>query len=82
MDTSFDLRLPAAKHNRFEIVVAHYNEDLSWLKPAVAEAIIYVKGTILDHMRLQGTGIDATDGNFFRKSTERGKAVSGNDQAP
>lgn len=28
----------------FEIVVAHYNEDLSWLQPFNTEATVYFKG--------------------------------------
>lgn len=81
MDTSFDLGLPASRHHRFEVVIAHFNEDLSWLKVAAPEAIIYVKGTILEVLYFKETGIAATDVKLFRKSTERGKGVSGNDPA-
>ena len=30
---------------RLEIVIAHYNEDLSWLVPSASEATIYSKGS-------------------------------------
>jgi hypothetical protein len=30
----------------FEIVVAHYNEDLSWLHPLAEKATVYCKGKL------------------------------------
>ena len=81
MDTSLDPGLPAIKPNSFEIVVAHFNEDLSWLKLAAREAIVYVKGIVLDVMCCKQTGIAATNVKHYRKSTEREKLVSGNDSA-
>lgn len=81
MDTSFDPGLLAIKPKPFEIVVAHYNEDLSWLKQGAKDTILYVKGDILDVMCFKEAGIAATDIKNFRKSTEREKAVSGSDSA-
>lgn len=34
--------------NSFECIVAHYNEELSWLKPLSSETIIYSKGNLLN----------------------------------
>ncbi len=30
--------------NEFEVVVAHFNEDLSWLIPIASATTLYVKG--------------------------------------
>ncbi|MCJ1459084.1 hypothetical protein MMC28_009461 [Mycoblastus sanguinarius] len=34
----------AAAHRQFQIVVAHYKEDLSWLEPARDDCVVYSKG--------------------------------------
>ncbi|KAF2146394.1 uncharacterized protein K452DRAFT_315571 [Aplosporella prunicola CBS 121167] len=47
MATIKNSNLPATEAaNRVDIVVAHYNEDLSWLKPEAADVIIYSKGNL------------------------------------
>jgi hypothetical protein len=30
----------------FEVVVAHYDEDLSWLKPLAEDTTVYTKGIL------------------------------------
>ncbi|KAI9700954.1 MAG: hypothetical protein M1820_006599 [Bogoriella megaspora] len=44
MNESADEPVQATKGNEFEIVVAHFNEDLSWLQPFTQNASIYSKG--------------------------------------
>jgi hypothetical protein len=33
----------------FEVVVAHFDEDLSWLKPLAEETTVYTKGVLAQH---------------------------------
>jgi hypothetical protein len=33
----------------FEVVVAHYDEDLSWLQPLAEETTVYTKGVSCPH---------------------------------
>lgn len=36
----------------FEVVVAHYDEDLSWLRPLAEETTVYTKGVSCPHYAL------------------------------
>lgn len=76
-----DTGLPAIKrNNNLEIVVAHYNEDLSWLKPAATETTIYTKGTLLGAC-FKKSGSIVTNVKYFRSSTERKNPVPGHHSA-
>ena len=42
---------PVVPH--FEVVVAHFDEDLSWLEPLAEEATVYTKGVLAQHQVLR-----------------------------
>jgi hypothetical protein len=53
----------------FEVVVAHYNENLSWLTPLASETIVYTKGMLCLHHVLR-----YSDGSMLLTVKERSKA--------
>jgi hypothetical protein len=53
----------------FEIVVAHYDENLSWLTPLASETIVYTKGALcIRHM------LRHLDGNMLLTVNQRSRA--------
>ena len=62
----------ASQANPFDIVVAHFNEDLKWLEPAAPNAIVYVKGIIPYTMYFHEAGTILADVEYTGKPPKEG----------